>query len=115
MDNMNKSILLGALIAQALAGCGGSNGNSTQQSSQSSSVNSSFASASEVSSPSTSDAMPSMMAAEVVTTTNYLFENAARYGNVVLSTSHLNYLGQGFAANFWGIGDGATFTVNASA
>jgi hypothetical protein len=34
-----------------------------------------------------------------------------RTGNVVMSTTHPNYIGTGFAASFWGTADGITFTV----
>jgi Carbohydrate binding module (family 35) len=56
-------------------------------------------------------AVPS--AAAQATATTALAQNAARTGNVVMSTSHPNYIGTGFAASFWGSADSITFTVNA--
>jgi parallel beta-helix repeat protein len=44
----------------------------------------------------------------------YLAEDATRSGSVVMFTDHLNYWGQGFTGNFWSVGDGMTFSVNAA-
>jgi Carbohydrate binding module (family 35) len=55
----------------------------------------------------------SALPATAQTATTYLAQDAVRTGNVVMSTTHVNYLGAGFAANFWGTTDSLTFTVNA--
>ncbi|MGB7479554.1 MAG: CBM35 domain-containing protein [Burkholderiaceae bacterium] len=47
--------------------------------------------------------------------TVYLADGAQFSGNVVLEQDHPNYLGQGFASNFWTVGDGITFSVSATA
>ncbi|MGB9149171.1 MAG: hypothetical protein WCB36_02890, partial [Burkholderiales bacterium] len=48
-------------------------------------------------------------------TTRYLAQNAVRTGNVIMSTGVLNYIGSGFAANFWYFGDSVTFNVSVPA
>jgi hypothetical protein len=96
MARMRNAIFCGVIFI-FLCGLGGCGGDSTSAA---------------------SGPVPAVRTAAAVSTgtsTTYLVEGALLSGNVVISRDHLNYLGQGFASNFWSTGDGVTFTVNADA
>jgi len=60
-------------------------------------------------------AAPAAGVAKDEATTVYLVEAAQFSGNVALGQDHPNYLGQGFASNFWTVGDGVSFSVSVAA